>query len=50
MIAVTGALIVFSTLPALKAGNKRCRDSALRKNTIRAGQPLALVGPQRIRS
>src|SRR4030065_601585 len=44
MIAVTGAARVCSTLPGAIAGSKRCFAAALRTNTIRAGQQLALVG------
>src|SRR5687767_13469637 len=50
MIAVTGAVIVFSALPGARAGNSRCLAAGVRRKTIRAGLLLALVGPQRIRS
>ncbi len=45
MIAVTGAALVLSTLPGLSASSSRAFASGVRTNRIRAGQELALVGP-----
>ena len=45
MMAVTGAAFVLSTLPGLRAGMSRAFASGVRTNTMRAGQELALVGP-----
>ena len=45
MIAVTGACLVFSMLPALSAGSSRAFASGVRTNRNRAGHELALVGP-----
>ena len=45
MIAVTGAALVLSTLPGVSAGSSRAFASGVRRNTKRAGQELALVGP-----
>jgi len=50
MIAVAGAVITFSTLPAASAGRSRCFAAAERTNTIRAGHRLPLVGPHFISS
>src|SRR5262245_13251990 len=45
MIAVTGADIVFSWLPGLRCGLSRSFASGLRRNRMRAGCELAVVGP-----
>ena len=45
MIAVTGAAFVLSTLPGESAGSKRALASGVRRNRMRAGHVLALVGP-----
>src|SRR5207247_205640 len=50
MIAVTGAVIVFSTLPAARAGRSRSFARGVRRKTMRAGIVFALVGPHFIRS
>ena len=50
MIAVTGAAIVWATLPASSAGFSRSLASRLLTNTIRAGQQLPDVGPHFISS
>ena len=50
MIAVTGAVRVFSTLPAAMQGSRRAFASGERTKMIRAGQQLADVGPIFIRS
>src|ERR1700745_2879970 len=44
-MAVTGAVIVFSVLPADKAGPSLSLPSRVRMNTKRAGELLAEVGP-----
>ena len=50
MIAVTGAVITFATLAAIRCGFKRSFASTVVTNTKRAGEQFALVGPQRIKS
>ena len=50
MMAVTGALIVLSTLPGASAGRSRSLACWLRTNTMRAGEQLALVGAIFMRS
>ncbi len=50
MMAVTGAAMVFSLLPALRAGSSRFFASGDLTNTIRMGLQLALVGPILARS
>src|SRR6476661_5222489 len=50
MITVTGAAIVLSWLPASSAGSSFALASAERTNTKRAGQVLAVVGPNLSRS
>src|SRR5712671_4690437 len=44
-MAVIGAAIVFSTLPAASAGRSRSLAPGERTNTMRIGETLALVGP-----
>src|SRR5271157_5502442 len=50
MMAVTGAVRTFSTLVGESAGMSRCRASGVRRKRMRAGLPLALVGPHFIQS
>ena len=50
MIAVTGALRVFSRLPGAIAGSSLAFASGVRRKTMRAGQQLTLVGPHFSRS
>src|SRR2546425_27209 len=45
MIATTGAVLDFSTFPGMSAGNRRALASSLHRNTKRAGELFALVGP-----
>src|SRR6266852_3138459 len=45
MMAVTGAFMVLSTLPSLRAGLSRALPSADVTNSTRMGLQLALVGP-----
>src|SRR5262245_55682147 len=45
MIAVIGADIVFSWLPGLRCGLSRFLASLLRRNRMRAGCELPVVGP-----
>ena len=45
MMAVTGAAMVFSKFPGANAGRSRSFASGVRKNRMRAGEQLALVGP-----
>ena len=49
-MATTGADMVLSTLPADKAGFSRSFAQSVRRNTKRAGEQLAEVGPIFIRS
>jgi hypothetical protein len=49
-MTVTGAFIVFSTLPGASAGRRRSFDAGVRTKTNRAGEALALVGPHFARS
>ncbi len=49
-MAVTGAVMVFSTLPGDSASFSFALPSAVRMKTKRAGEPLALVGPHLSRS
>ena len=44
-IAVTGACIIFGTLPACSAARSRSLPSAVRTNTTRIGRLLVAVGP-----
>jgi hypothetical protein len=50
MIAVTGADLVFSTLPGETQPSSFAFASGERTKTIRAGDELAEVGPHFIRS
>ena len=45
MIAVAGAAIVLSTLPASRCGLRRCLAFSEVTKMMRAGEQLALVGP-----
>ena len=49
-MTVTGAVIVFSMLPADSAALSLALPSAVRMKTKRAGELLALVGPNFSRS
>jgi len=49
-ITVHGARIVLSRLPGDSAGRSICLAAAERTNTKRAGEALALVGPNFMRS
>ena len=49
-MAVTGAVIDFSVLPALSAGLSLSLPSFVRTKTMRAGWQLAEVGPHFMRS
>src|ERR1700741_104887 len=50
MIAHTGAVSVFSTLPWSRCGFSRSLGAREARNRNRAGEQLALFGPQRNRS
>ena len=50
MMAVTGAAMVFSTLPSLRQGRSFSLASLLRRKATRIGQPFEAVGPILARS